>query len=302
MSPVSGFVNTASDANLTQGQNTIIARGRKTEANTRPMWGLMEKFQHTQGSKTLSIPKWGESVAYDVTAGIEVTKAEQLNPSFTNVSLKRIYTRVIVLDDLQDQYSEDTLRVAGELAGEAMGTKEDKDAIALFSPLATALGADNKSLSLANANGCLGRANAGDVDADGRRFGDKAGLAFVHHDNAIGYLRNSLTITGATYPIPSLKNWDVIKDYWAGFQISGVNFWGDNNILKVAAVDSGYGAIFHRKGLAIYRGMSVKPEKERNTALFADVVTWSERYQAFTLDTTRAASARYEMVNMTHDA
>lgn len=302
MSPVSGFVNTASDANLTQGENVIIARGRKTEANTRPMWGLMEKFQHVQGSKQLTIPKWGETVAYDVTAGIEVTKSEQLLPTFINVSLKRIYTRVIILSDLQDQYSEDTQRVAGELSGEAMGTKEDKDAVALFSPLANALGADNKSLSLANANGCIGFANAGDVDTDGRRFGDKAGLAFVHHDNAIGYLRNSLTITGATYPIPSLKNWDVLKDYWAGFQISGVNFYGDNNITKVSAVDSGYGAIFHKKGLGVYRGQAIKPIKEYSSTLFASVVTWSERYQCFTIDSSRAASARYEMVDMTTDA
>ena len=93
-----------------------------------------------------------------------------------------------------------------------------------------------------------------------------------------------------------------LLNLWLNAQIGGVQFWSDNNIAKVAAVDSGYGAIFHKKGLGVYRGQPVRPEKERNTSLFADVVTWSERYQAFTLDQTRCASARYEMVNMAHDA
>ena len=291
--------NTAEAAALVQAQRTIIARGRMTEKNVRPTFELFETFNHQDGSRQLDIPKYNEFLAYDVTAGIGVTRSEQIVPTYVSVNLKRIYTRVILLKDLIQQMSDDVKARTGEIAGEAMGTKRDKDAIALFATLTTVLGADNISMKLTNVNGAIGYAISGDVDADGRSFGPLPSVSIVHHGNAIGYLRNTLAITGATYPIPtSINNWALLRDYWAGFNISNVQVYQDNNIAKIAAIDSGYGAIFARKGLGRYMGPSEQPHTEYDSDLFAWKTTWSERYKTFITDQKRAAALQFEMVTM----
>jgi hypothetical protein len=290
-----GFINTADDALLSAVQNTVIEAGRYTEQHTKPMMGLIEEFSLAQGQRQLDIPKYNEFTATDVTAGVELTEAQDIAPSIISATVGRIALKVIILDDLVDQYNEQVFQVAGRQAGDALGTKEDQDVIALFTGFSKELGVDNKNMTLANANGVVAYAMAGDTDNDGRRFGNLNQVFAVHHPNTIGFLSASLTATAATYPVPSIKNWELIKDYWSGFNISRVQFFEDGNITKVSGQDSGYGAIFSRQALAVLKGQARKPERGRLRSLFATEIVWSERYGVFEVDDTKGAKVLYEM-------
>jgi len=289
-----GFINTADDALLAAVQNTVIESGRYTEQHSKPMMGLIEEFNLAQGQRQLDIPKYNEFTATDVTAGSELTEGQDIAPSIVSATVGRIALKVIILDDLVDQYNEQVFQVAGRQAGDALGTKEDKDVIALFAGFSTELGADNKPLSLANANGCVAYAMSGDTDNDGRRFGNLNQVFSVHHPNAIANLSSSLAVTAATYPVPSIKNWELLEDYWSGFNISRVQFFEDGNISKISGTDSSYGAIFSRQALAVLKGQARKPERHRLPALFATEIIWSERYGVFEVDDSKGAKTRYE--------
>ena len=286
-------VLTQDSNNLAQLQRTVIKQMRFTEQYNRPMTGLVTSFNLGQGERQLTLPKGNEFAAKDVEPGIDLVETQDLDPDIVTAVAKRIGLRIVVLDDLADQFNEDIFKYIGRAAGEAIGVKQDVDLIALFAGFSKALGADNKNLSLANANANISIALGGGDD-DLRPFGPAPNVFFVTHPNMLFNLRNSLAITGATYPFPEGLNTTLLKNYFARISISGVSFWHDGNIPVIGATASGYGAIFHRGALGLLRAQQLQTRRTRDESLFATEIVWSMRYGAFELDDVRGASSRYE--------
>lgn len=286
-------VLTQDSNNLAQLQRTIIKQMRFTEQYNRPMTGLVTQFNLNKGERQLTLPKGNEFAAKDVEPGIDLVETQDLDPDIVTAVAKRIGMRIVILDDLADQFNEDIFKYIGRAAGEAIGVKQDVDLVSLFSGFSKALGADNKNFSLTNVNACISIALGGG-DSDLRPFGPATNVFYVAHPNMLFYLRNSMAITGVTYPFPQGLNTTLLKNYFARIEISGVNFFHDGNIPIIGATASGYGAIFHRGALGLLRAQQLQSRRTRDESLFAVEIVWSMRYGAFELDDVRGASARYE--------
>lgn len=287
-------VLTQDSNDLAQLQRTVIKQMRFTEQFNRPMTGLVTPFNLGKGERQLTLPKGNEFAAKDVEPGIDLVETQDLDPSIVTAVAKRIGMRIVILDDLADQFNEDVFKYIGRAAGEAIGVKQDTDLTSLFSGFSKALGADNKNLILANANACIAIALGGGA-SDLRPFGPAPSVFFVTHPNMLFNLRNELSITGATYPFPQGLNDKLLKNYFARIEISGVAFFHDGNINVIGATASGYGAIFHRGALGLLRAQQLQTRRTRDESLFAVEIVWSMRYGAFELDDVRGASTRYEI-------
>ena len=153
---------TATTGNLGSIQRTVISQMRYTEEHNMPVVNLIEKFTLRKGEKQIDIPKAGQMTASDLVDGIDMTDSEDIDTTVVTATTAEVGLKVIITDKLARQFNQDVFGVVGRQMGDAMARKKDTDAIALFSALneGTAFGADNKSLSYANASAVIANAKA----------------------------------------------------------------------------------------------------------------------------------------------
>jgi len=268
----------------------MLASARYTEEHNAPMVGLIEKFNLGKGEYQLTIPKVAQMTAEDLAEGQDMIDSEDIDVSTVTATTAEVGLKVIITDTLLQQNNEDVFKIIGRQMGDAMARKKDNDIIALFPSLngGTELGADDKSLNLANASAIIATAKADQFGSD---------LFVVHHPNALWKLATDVGNTLSTYPLPDAFNKPAVKDYWSGIKLSGVPFFEDGNIAKIGTSDSGYGVIADKTAMGHLAARARREERERDISLRAFEVVVTEDYAVFEVDDTRGSSVRYEIGN-----
>jgi hypothetical protein len=172
-----------------------------------------------------------------------------------------------------------------------MGRIEEEDAIALFASLngGTALGADDKLLTLDNLSGCISVAKA-------NKYGNQ--LVIVHHPNAIFAVANDFfAATPQRLDAPSFVD-SIVNDFFV-FSLNGVPLFESGLIPKIGAVASGYGAIFDTRAMGMLTSQGLTSGTEHDNSLRATELVVVKDYIAFELDDARGAPMRYEIGDLT---
>ena len=289
-------VQTATTGNLGSIQRTVISQMRYTEEHNMPVVNLIEKFTLRKGEKQIDIPKADQMTASDLVDGIDMTDSQDIDATVVTATTAEVGLKVIITDKLARQFNQDVFGVVGRQMGDAMARKKDTDAIALFPSLngGTAFGADNASLSYANASSAIANAKA-------NKFGNP--LFVVHHPNAVYNLSKDAAQVGTSgAQLPDAFAQAQVRSFYTGVRINQVPFFEDGNIEKISTTDSGFGVIAHKTALGHVSSQARRVERQRDASLRAVEMVITEDYGMFEVDDTKGAPLRYEIGDITTSA
>jgi len=288
------MAQTATTGNLENAQRTIIAAARYTEEHNAPAMALIEKFTLGKGEKTVTVPKVGQMTMDDLTDGVDIVDEESIGMTTVDLTASEVGAKVILTDKLVRQSSPNVMAIIGRQLGDGMARKKDGDVIALYTNLngGTKLGADGRSMSVANTHAIISNAKA-------NKFGSQ--LYILHHPNAVA----ALSKDGATVAslgaagggeITQGFSADLLRNFYSGLRpINNVPIFEDGNIAKESSVDSGIGVIADKSALAVLVSVDTRTERQRDASLRATEVVMTADYGVFELDDTRGAGVQFEI-------
>lgn len=278
---------TATTGNLEYATNLLIGEVRHTAEYNSPCIQLIERHQLGKGEYKKRFPKLGQASVSALTDGQDMVDSEDFGLTYIDAEPSEVGGKFVLTDKLSREETFDVFRQAGVLLGDAMGRKRDEDIIALFSSLDSAFGADNKNLSIQNAQACV---------SNMRELKAPSPIYVVHHPNAIGNLAQSAMAIGATYYAGLLDETTrkILSNFWRGIVINGVPFFDDGNISKISGSDSAYGAIFSKASMGLVEELMPRVERERDASLRATEINLVADYIAVEIDGAYGASMRYE--------
>ncbi len=283
---------TAITGDLEKASNIMIAQMRYTAEHNMPTANVVEHFTLPKGNKQITVPKVGSMTAYDLTDGQDLISSEDIGLTTTDLTTAEVGLKVVLTYKLINQFSEDVFRMTGRQMGDAMARKKERALQALFSGLngGTALGADNNTLNLRAAAGCV-------VFSTANKF--PTPVAVVHHPNALGDLTINAQAIGTTYYAGIMQGFseELLRNFWK-ININGVNFFHSGEIDKISGSDSGYGAIFSKSAMCYIEGWAPLVEKEKDISLRGWEVVITSDYGVFELDDSYGAPMRYEIATL----
>ena len=282
-------MQTATTGQLENAQRIIIAQTRYTQEHNAPCMALFESMTLERGAKQVTVPKVGQFEMADLIDGIDLVDEQEIGMTTVDLTTGEVGAKIILTDKLVRQENESPFKMVGRQFGDAGARKQDKDLIALFSAFngGTALGADNKNLSMANWSACIAHAKANKFPMP--IFG-------VHHPNAVYNVVSSAAVTpGSTYPIPDGFAQDLLKNFWSRIMINQVPLFEDGNIEAVSGQDSGYGVIASKHAAVTLKSKGWDTERERDASLRATELVMTADYGCFELDDGYGAAMLYEV-------
>ena len=202
--------------------------------------------------------------AVRLTDGVDLINTENIGMTTNDISPTEAGLKVIITDKLARQENESVFSMVGQQMGQAMGRLMERDAITLFASLngGTALGADNKNMTLDNLGACIAKARA-------NKYGAK--LVIIHHPNAVFEVVRANLIAasprwtgGATGGFADA----LIADFYV-FSVSGVPIFQTGEIDGGAGgvAGDGVGAIFDPTaalGMLTSKGLSSATQRDES--------------------------------------
>ncbi len=285
------MVQTATTGNLASAQRIVIEQARYTAEHNAPMLSLVEKFKLNKGEKQIDIPKVGQFTATSVGDGVDITDEQDIGMTITTLTTSEVGLKIILTDKLVAQMQEDTMKIVGRQAGDAMARKKDNDLTALFGSLnsGTDLGSSTVDMELGNYVALVSFM---------RKAAAPKPWSVVHHPGALdafalsvfglhGQSAGNALGAGAVMSTTTLGE-GILKDFYS-FTLGGVPAFHDGN-LTVDASDDAVGAIFSRSALAYAESIEYRQEIERDASLRANELVWVSDYGVFELDDSYGAS------------
>ena len=272
------MAQTATTGNLEDAQKKIIAAALYTEEHNAPAMALIERFTLGKGEKTVTVPKVGQMSMSDLTDGQDIIDEEEIGMTTVDLTASEVGAKVILTDKL----------------GDGMARKKDTDVIALYTNLngGTKLGADGRSMSVANTHAIISNAKA-------NKFGSQ--IYILHHPNAVAALsKDGATVASLAGAgggeLTSGFSVDLLKNFYSGLRpINNVPIFEDGNIEKEAGVDSGIGVIADKSALAALVSVETRTERQRDASLRATEIVITADYGVFELDDTKGAGVQFEI-------
>jgi len=283
------MAQTATTGNLENAQKIIIASSRYTEEHNAPAMALIEQFNLPSGSKQVTVPKVSQMSVNDLVDGVDIVDEEDIGMTTVDLTASEVGAKIILTDKLVRQSAENVFSMIGRQLGDGMARKKDTDVIALWPNLngGTVLGADGRSMTVANTHAVISNAKAG-------KFGNQ--LYLIHHPNAVAELSKASATVAASAELSSGWSTDLLKNFYSGLRpINNVPIFEDGNIAKVSGVDSGYGVIADKTAMAVLKSVDNRTERQRDASLRATEVVLTSDYGVFELDDDRGAALQFEI-------
>jgi hypothetical protein len=280
---------TATAGNLENAQKIILTSSRYTEEHNAPAMALVEPFNLPKGSKQVTVPKVSQMSMSDLVDGQDIIDEEDIGMTTIDLTASEVGAKIILTDKLVRQASDNVFSMIGRTLGDGMARKKDTDVIALWPNLngGTVLGADGRTMSVANTHAIISNAKA-------NKFGNQ--LYLIHHPNAVAELSKASATVAASSELSSGWSLDLLKDFYSGLRpINNVPIFEDGNIAKVSSVDSGYGVIADKTAMAVLKSVETRTERQRDASLRATEVVITADYGVFELDDTRGAAVQFEI-------
>ena len=283
------MAQTATTGNLENAQKIIIASSRYTEEHNAPAMALIAQFNLPSGSKQVTVPKVSQMSVNDLVDGVDMVDEEDIGMTTVDLTASEVGAKIILTDKLVRQSAENVFSMIGRQLGDGMARKKDTDVIALWPNLngGTVLGADGRSMTVANTHAVISNAKAG-------KFGNQ--LYLIHHPNAVAELSKASATVAASAELSSGWSTDLLKNFYSGLRpINNVPIFEDGNIAKVSSVDSGYGVIADKTAMTVLKSVDNRTERQRDASLRAPEVVLTSDYGVFELDDDRGAALQFEI-------
>jgi hypothetical protein len=259
--PYTGITGyTTSD--LEKMQRTVIGQAKFTREHKGCMVGLSERFDLEQGQSTLTIPKLSAfDDAQDLQDGVDMTQAQQIANSYTDITTAEIGIKGIITDKLIRQMNESVWRMLGRLLGDSMKRKIEKDGLDLLDGFSNALGATNTPIT-------SGYLAAAITQLLGQSEPAPDPFAYVGHPYQVKILMDTIAKVG-TYPLPEGFSAQMVKDYWRGtFDMFGTPVFA-NGLIPVDSSGDAKGAVFSKSAIGYVVSKEAYTERQRDASLRA---------------------------------
>ncbi len=259
-----------STSDLEKMQRTVIAKAKFTREHQGLMIGLATRFELGQGEKTLTIPKMSSFAdAEDLSDGVDMTSAQQIANTYTDLTCSEIGVKAIVTDKLIRQMNESVFNMCGKLLGDSMGRKVEKDGNALFDGFSTSLGAAGTAITTGYIATAVTRLESGVATAtSGSTEPAPRPYAYVGHPFQVKIIMDSVAKVG-TYPLPEGWSAQMLRDYWKGsFDIYGLPVFAQGLLTIDASADC-KGAIFSKEAIGYIVAKEAYTERQRDASLRA---------------------------------
>jgi len=289
------MVQTAGTGNLASAQRIVIEQARYTAEHNAPMLQLVEKFKLAEGVKQIDVPKVGQFTAQSVGDGVDIVDEQDIGMTITTLTTSEVGMKIILTDKLVRQMQEDTMKIVGRQAGDAMARKKDNDLTALFSSLngGTDLGATTVDMELGNYTVLINFMRVANAPKPWQVV-QHPGALTTFAASTFGYA-GSGTMGAAVGAGAVITTTDAMKgilqDFYA-FSLGGVPAYHDGNI-TIDANDDTQGAVFSRSALAYAESIEYRQEIERDASLRANELVWVSDYGVFELDDSYGAGCLF---------
>jgi hypothetical protein len=249
-------------SDLEKMQRTVIGQAKFTREHKGCMIGLSERFDLEQGQSTLTIPKLSSfDDAQDLQDGVDMTQAQQIANSYTDITTAEIGIKGIITDKLIRQMNESVWRMMGRLLGDSMKRKIEKDGLDLLDGFSNSLGAYGTTFT-------TGHLSAAITQLLGQSEPAPEPFAYVGHPYQVKLLMDSVAKVG-TYPLPEGFSAQMVKDYWRGtFEMFGTPIFS-NGLITVASNTSAKGAVFSKSAIGYVVSKEAYTERQRDASLRA---------------------------------
>ena len=276
------MVQTAATGNLASAQRIVIEQARYTAEHNAPMLQLVEHFRLGKGEKQIDVPKVGQFTAQSVGDGVDIVDEQDINMSIVTMTTSEVGLKIILTDKLVRQLNEDTFRMVGRQAGDAMARKKDTDLLGLFSALngGTDLSSSGLDMELGNVSVLIGHAMA-------NKF-PKPYSIVAHPWTVVNFVNSAFGYAGGTVgagagaSFPAEFSQDLLKDYFS-VSVGGVPIFHDGNLTIDGSSDA-VGAVFAKSSLAYAESVEYNQEIERDASMRANELVWTSDYGVFELD------------------
>jgi hypothetical protein len=259
------------------------------------MLQLVEKFKLAEGVKQIDVPKVGQFTAQSVGDGVDIVDEQDIGMTITTLTTSEVGMKIILTDKLVRQMQEDTMKIVGRQAGDAMARKKDNDLTALFSSLngGSDLGATTKDMEVGNYAVLINFMRVANAPKPWQVV-QHPGALTVFAMSTFGYDQGLGGGIGGPSSLPSNYAEGILKNFYS-FSLGGVPCFHDGNITIDANNDT-QGAIFSRSALAYAESIEYRQEIERDASLRANELVWVSDYGVFELDDTYGAGALFQGV------
>ena len=269
-------INIATSSNLADAQRIVIAEARYTEEHKAVMKQLVTHFTLGKGEKSINVPKFATVSASALTDGVDLASPTSVTNTTKSITTAEVGLLIVLSDKLIRQMVPDMFRVAGRLAGNAMGKKLDQDLLALFSGIDAGVGASGTVIT-------TGYITAAVAKCFGASEPAPAPLACVLHPYQVRKIMDALAPVG-TYPIPDGYSKEVLSKYFSGsLKTWGVPIYFDGNVDNSTAAAT-YGAVFSKDCLYLATQKEWSVERERDATLRATELVVVADYAVGELD------------------
>ncbi len=235
----------------------IVAQARFTAEEQSIMRNLVTVYNiEAQPGVTIQVPKYPSVTANDLDEGTDMT-AEAVSTSQAAVTVAEVGAQVF-LTDMAAMGAGNPADELGTVLGNAIATKMDTDAIALFDGFSSSLGGSTDELSVAKLfqAAAILRANK----APGRLVG-------VFHPYQTYALKANLTNTFANPNGGDLQN-EAMRTGYVG-TIAGIDIFESANVAVDGSGDA-KGAVFAPEAIAMAmkRDFNLEPERDASNRGF----------------------------------
>lgn len=269
-------INTATSSSLADAQRIVVAEARYTEEHVAVMKALVTPFRLGKGEKQINVPKFATVSASALTDGVDLSSPSSITNTTANITTSEVGLLIVLTDKLVRQMVPDMFRVAGRMAGNAMGKKIDQDLLALFSGIDAGVGASGTVITTGYITAAVAKCLGGSEPAP-------MPLSVVLHPYQVRKIMDALAPVG-TYPIPDGYSKAVLEKYFSGsLKTWGVPIYFDGNVDNSTAAAT-YGAVFSKDCLYLATQKEWSVERERNASLRATELVVVADYAAGELD------------------
>lgn len=254
------MANETTSTSLNDLLPSIVAEAMFVASERSIMRNLVKNFTLPLGNgKTVTVPRYPVQSADLVLEGTDLTNTSvSTDGAVLTVSTVGIMTTVT--DFARMTSASDVIADIGQLFGDAIARKIDKDLIALFDGFSVALGDGTAAISAADIFKAVAKLRANAVPG--------SDLYCVLHPEVAYDLKANMTNTFANPNAGILQNEAMMSGYVG--MLAGVPVFESSNFANSGNAGDYKGAVFHRDALGLAILQDIKIETQRDASLRAD--------------------------------
>lgn len=232
--------------NIDDAVRPMLAASRKTMEHEPTMKGLVRQERIPRGEGgVFRYPKYDALAdAQDLSEGQDITQSHQIIDALSTITPTEIGMRVVITDRTIRTVRDSQPELAGELIGNSMARKLDKDGLTMLDGFSTALGSAGTALTWEHIAAARSAILGGSEPAP-----KSAPIYGVFHPHQLHILAKDYAPAG-TYPIPTGPSADIQKSGDAPKVVGGVQIH-DDGLLSKDSSDDAKGGVFSKEALIL---------------------------------------------------